>query len=801
MAVHTPPPRTRSARLTLLSLLLIPLLSLAALWGFTASITLGNVIRDQHYNTVVSTVDSSVAALEQALTAERTLTVVWLDTDRRSPQAHAQLLAARRGTDTYAAEVRGSVTSVRRLLGAVAQAQLDGFLSDLAGLPGIRAEVDSGADTAVAAFNAYGAISTAEFGFFHNATPPNDPDFSLLTQASIAGNRAEDFTNGAIALVSGALAARGQMTQPERVLFAEVFGQQNAEVAETLSLAAPAVKSLFGQVFDSPAYGRLVTEENQVASTSGNQPIPVPAAAFEANAKAVQAVARSTLVPIGEVLAAQSARLSDNLQTELFLVGGLGLVAVLASVFVAVRFGRRLRVELASLYESARQMADERLPRLVGRLHRGEDVDVQAESPPLRAGRITEIANIAHAFSSVQRTAVEAAVGQASLRKGVSQVFVSLSLRSQSLLHRQLAMLDAMERATSDSAVLADLFRLDHVTTRMRRHAEGLLILAGTTPGRGWRDPVPAVDVLNAAVAEVEDYVRVDVVSESQDAVAGTAVNDVIHLLAELIENATAFSPPHTRVEIRGDAVGHGFAVEIEDRGLGMSAEELADVNARMASPPEFDLANTDQLGLFLAARLAARHGIRVSLRQSSYGGTAAIVVLPHAIIVSGHDVGAVPETGSGVERPSATANGSAREAGHAGNGRTLPVFGLTGRHRLSSSPEHGRAVPSATGSPVSTAGALASPGRPELPQRVRQASLAPQLRDWLSSGSTAPRQEEVEPQARSPEEAGGVMAALQAGWQQGRHDDLDYLDAGPDGWPGDAFGTEAEPDEREVDP
>jgi hypothetical protein len=146
----------------------------------------------------------------------------------------------------------------------------------------------------------------------------------------------------------------------------------------------------------------------------------------------------------------------------------------------------------------------------------------------------------------VQRTAVEAAVGQAALRKGVNQVFVSLSLRNQSLLHRQLSMLDEMERATSDPVALADLFQLDHLTTRMRRHAEGLLILAGSTPGRSWRDPVPTADVLTAAVVEVEDYVRVDVTCESADAVAGTAVNDVIHLLAELVENATVYSPPNT---------------------------------------------------------------------------------------------------------------------------------------------------------------------------------------------------------------------------------------------------------------
>ena len=361
-----------------------------------------------------------------------------------------------------------------------------------------------------------------------------------------------------------------------------------------------------------------------------------------------------------------------------------------ASVFVVVRFGRRLRVELSSLYESARQMAHERLPRVVERLGRGEDVDVQAESPPLKAGRITEIADVAQAFSTVQRTAVEAAVGQASLRKGVNQVFVNLSLRNQSLLHRQLGMLDAMERATSDPAVLADLFRLDHLTTRMRRHAEGLLILAGTTPGRGWRDPVPVVDVLQAAIAEVEDYVRVDVITESADAVAGIAVNDVIHLIAELVENATAFSPPNTRVVVSGGIVAHGFAVEIEDRGLGMAPDAMAAVNEHLASPPEFDLTNSERLGLFVAGQLAARHGIRVSLRPSPFGGTSAIVLLPRQIIVPENEADAWFGPGSTRKLPAAAVNGWAHDAA-AGSQELGLAFGMTGRHQLalsSSSPE-----------------------------------------------------------------------------------------------------------------
>ena len=224
----------------------------------------------------------------------------------------------------------------------------------------------------------------------------------------------------------------------------------------------------------------------------------------------------------------------------------------------------------------------------------------------------------------MQEAAVAAAVEQARLRKGVNQVFLNISMRNQSLLHRQLGMLDGMERRTSDPAALADLFRLDHLTTRMRRHAEGLIILSGSTPGRGWRDPVPVVDVLRAAIAEVEDYVRVDVVSESPDLVAGNAVNDVIHLVAELVENATVFSPPNTRIEVRADRVGTGLVAEIEDRGLGLLPGGARRHQPAARQPAEFDLANSEQLGLFVvsyAGRQAPDQGLAPPVRLRGHDG------------------------------------------------------------------------------------------------------------------------------------------------------------------------------------
>ncbi len=305
-------------------------------------------------------------------------------------------------------------------------------------------------------------------------------------------------------------------------------------------------------------------------------------------------------------------------------------------MILSARLGRGLAQELTDLRSSALDLADVRLPRVVAKLRDSEAVDVESEAPPIPVtGTTLEVQDLAQAFSTVRRTAVEAAVGQADLRKGVSLVFRNLARRNQSLLHRQLTQLDSMQRKTSAPDALADLFRLDHLTTRMRRQAEGLIILSGAPAGRAWRRPVPMHDVVRGAVAEVEDYTRVTVPPMTDASLVGTAVADVIHMLAELVENATVFSPPSTRVMIRGELVGRGFAVEIEDRGLGMTDEDRAEVNRRLANPPEFDLADSDRLGLFVVSQLADRHDVKVTLRRSPYGGTTAVVLLPHTLIIS----------------------------------------------------------------------------------------------------------------------------------------------------------------------
>ncbi len=337
-------------------------------------------------------------------------------------------------------------------------------------------------------------------------------------------------------------------------------------------------------------------------------------------------------VALRTALAGRSVAHSHAILISYGLLGVAGLVAIAVAVAATGSFGRRLSRDLAALAAAAEQLAGRPAATRSGRLP-----DPRADAAILAAATTTtEVAAAATAIASLRQRAAAATESESGLRDGLRQVFVSLAKRNQSLLQRQLRLIDTLEQKAADPAALADLFALDHLTTRMRRHAESLAILSGAAPGRSWREPVPVIDVIRAAIAEVEDYRRVSVLTAAEDAVVGPAVADMIHLLAELIENATLYSPSGTRVEIRAGRVANGFAIEIDDRGLGIEPDQLREINQQLASPPDFDLADADRLGLFVGAKLAAKHGVRVSLRPSPYGGTSAITLLPNSIVAPG---------------------------------------------------------------------------------------------------------------------------------------------------------------------
>ena len=355
------------------------------------------------------------------------------------------------------------------------------------------------------------------------------------------------------------------------------------------------------------------------------------------------------------------------------LLSSIVLVSVmLLAVLVSLVIGRSMVAPLRRLRDAANEVATRRLPSVVDRLARAERVDVEAEAEPISTRSNDEIGEVADAFDSVHRAAVAIAAQQSTLRKSVGDLFLNMARRSQSLIDRQLELIDELERNETDSGALEELFRLDHLATRMRRNAEDLIVLSGAEPARRWSEPVVFTDAVRAAIAEVEDYTRVELIPMDDVALVGSAVNDVVHLFAELVENATSFSPPGTKVLVSGQPVNGGQLIEIEDRGIGMGDAEMAEANERLANPTDGDFTLARQLGFFVVARLAQRHKIKVQLRTSWYGGVRALVLLPADLVVrlAEHEAPVSSRDRAALLPPPPAPVGAARRGGE-----KLPIF------------------------------------------------------------------------------------------------------------------------------
>ncbi|HWM39262.1 MAG TPA: ATP-binding protein, partial [Streptomyces sp.] len=331
-------------------------------------------------------------------------------------------------------------------------------------------------------------------------------------------------------------------------------------------------------------------------------------------------------------------QISSDARQDAFVNALIVLVSLLLAFVVAGMMARSMSRGMRNLRNAAFGVAEQRLPSLVDQLSRTDPGRVDTRVAPIPIDSRDEIGEVARAFDQVHREAVRLAAEQALLRGNVNAIFTNLSSRNQGLIERQLGLISDLENNEADPDQLESLFRLDHLATRMRRNGENLLVLAGEEPGRRWNEPVPLIDILRAASSEVESYERIELTGVPETDIHGQAVTDLVHLLAELLENATTFSSPQTKVRVTATRLPDGrVMIEIHDKGIGLTAEDFADINHKLANPPTVDAAVSQRMGLFVVGRLADRHGVRVQLRPSGeQAGTTSLVMLPDAITHGG---------------------------------------------------------------------------------------------------------------------------------------------------------------------
>ncbi|MFI6484783.1 nitrate- and nitrite sensing domain-containing protein [Nonomuraea sp. NPDC050663] len=623
-----PPKRGRPIALKILILLSVPLVALAGLWGFAAGLTGNDGLRLLEIDSLVENLATPSEQVNIELQRERLLTV---ELYTGAPRQY-DLVRQRAATDVAVARLAASIEEQGSLAPEL-KTQVNALTRELDGLRSLRGEVDGRTVTVVRAMGVYNRMVDAGFRMYDKLILV--PELALYRQARAVTSlgEAKELMSRERALIVVVMAA-DRVDDEVRAMFAETVATRRLLFEQALSYLDGNLRRPYLQLEGSPRYKRFLEIEDVVQAQSIGTGLPASSASWPGVSAQLWGEIERNQVQSVAGLVDRVTPAASSILVKIAVAGVLGLVAVGVAIWVSLRFRRKLVRELAGLRDAATALAHAGLPQVVRRLQ--SNPRAVPESMPLEIRTLTtEVADIAHAFNSVQTTAIEAAAGQARLRHGVNQVFVNLARRNQSLLHRQLLQLDEMEKAAPDPETLEDLFRLDHLTTRMRRHAESLIILSGQAAGRGWRRSVPIVDVLRAAAAEVEEYARVEITLPPKLALTGGAVADVVHLLAELIENATLFSPPTTRVDVRAfrPDEGGGLAIEIEDRGLGLPQADLDELNARLRTAPEFDLAESDRLGLFVVSRLAGRHQITVTLGPSPYGGLTATVLLPSSVI------------------------------------------------------------------------------------------------------------------------------------------------------------------------
>jgi signal transduction histidine kinase len=720
-----------------------------------------------------------------SLEAERQLSAATL----ANPSAYkASLAQVRKATDSSATALE-SLSNTGSPSVAAARGQIDALLRQL---PAYRAAVDQGGATQQQVYDDYNGLVTQDLGVFTALSQTGVAVLDVRAASAMAQVWGTEMISREDAVMTAGAVA-GYLTPTQRAQIDQAAGAQRFIYENEVIPFFPAqVSDLYRKALTNSIWQQKTGVEQALIDASaakGSGNVAVSAALGQQWRQVMSALTpelqQLTQVETGYILSSGNSAI-NSLKTRLITNTVLGALGVLLVVGLTLWLTGVLRRRIFALRSAALDM-QVRLPDVVERLRRGETVDPDAELPELSYGR-DELGMLGQALNAARSTAVETAVRQVEQYRGFERLLQRIARRTQLLIGLQMKRLTEMERRHEDAEVLEGLFDLDHLTARLRRYEENLVILGGGQPQRRWRKPVPLLDVLRSAQGEVQDYRRIRIETDSRTWLSERAVGAMVHVLAELMENAVAFSKPPTPVEVSASRVARGLAIEIEDRGMGMEPEQYAEANALMADPPRMDVisrADDARLGLYVVARLVAGLGVKVELRPSSFGGTRVVVLVPSEFVIDAQNAPVpAPEEDFAPPRLSVVA---ARETdpfdfdGEASSDRGTdpwaprgysdrreaaerPLVGVGARNGNGTGTGNGNGTGLGSGNGNSSPDPAPEPRLDPLPRRVRLASLVTELREPRYQGGEHDASGDPEASAPPPEprRSGAAVGAFQ---------------------------------------
>ncbi|MDX2543879.1 nitrate- and nitrite sensing domain-containing protein [Streptomyces sp. WI04-05B] len=750
------PKRQLSVRTMLLVLALVPCLALVALGGMDSNHLYGDWRTVHDRNDEGKRFGTPLVTVFFNLQEERRLSAAVLADPRAD---RSDLTRQRELTDR----------SVRNLVavGAAPSALDEPFQEVTRGLkklPVYRDSVDRRSTYQQQTFDAYTDVIASSMQLFEDFSNVGFGETAVLTRPALDAQWGQEMISREDAIITAGTAS-GRLTGEQRFQIAGLIGSQQHIYSDKVVPELPDTRAeTYRAVLTSADWKRKTEVEQSILNAEGTGADDRTAVSAALGRKWRQGITGITPQLLrasdeySEDLVAATEDELDGLMTHMIVNSAVSAAAVALMLVLSLRLTGTLRRRIFGLRAEALEL-QERLPDIVERLRKGEKVDTDAELPEIRHGD-DELGQLGQALNEARGSALETAVREVELYRGFERLLQRIARRTQLLIGMQLKRLGEMQRRHEDPEVLEGLFDLDHLAARLRRYEENLVILGSGTPQRRWRRPVLLLDIMRSAQGEVQDYRRIRIDSDGETWLSERAVGPMVHLLAELMENAVSFSRPPTPVEVTASRVGRGVAIEIEDRGMGMDPEQYAEANALMAAPPRMDVmsrADDARLGLYVVARLAANLGLGVELRPSSFGGTRVVVLVPAELISAGRPrlaeaargepvPGGQPVSGGPVPSPATPAappgtlpNRLALRGATVRPGpRTAPPTADT----EPAQPAHGRPVPGGqpvSGGPVpSPASPTSSPGT--LPNRLalRGATTRPGARPHAGPGGAA---------------------------------------------------------------